>query len=79
MDFSRDTIFLEHTNELPSFEIATNFLGAPKERITTARAVDFELLCKRLWSYKKLRSCLVNLEELLFVAPLMDAAAGRQR
>ena len=68
INFSRDTILLNHTNEMPTFEVATNFLGEQLEKIQVL-AVDFEYCAFDLWSYKKLQGLVVNLKELIFVTP----------
>jgi hypothetical protein len=73
IDFSLDTIYLEYSLDMPSFNIATRFLGLELERVRSF-ALDFEYCAFDLGSYMRLRS-LTQIEEPILV--IADSTVGQ--
>jgi hypothetical protein len=75
INFSLDTIYLEYSLDMPSFDIATRFLGAELERVRNF-ALDFEYCAFDFRSYTRLRS-LKQIQEPIFV--ITDSTVGSRR
>jgi hypothetical protein len=75
INFTLDTIYLEYSLDMPSFDIATRFLGSALEQVRKF-ALDFEYCAFDLGSYMRLRS-LTQIEEPIFV--IADSTVGSRR
>ncbi len=75
INFSLDTIYLEYSLDMPSFDIATRFLGAELERVQNF-ALDFEYCAFDFRSYIRLRS-VKQIQEPIFV--IADSTVGSIR
>jgi hypothetical protein len=75
VSFPRDTIYLEYSFDMPSFGVATRFLGPEVEKIEHL-ALDFEYCAFDLKAYREIRS-LPRLNDPIFVAETTRGSVRR--